>query len=333
MKVKLGINGFGRIGRYVLRAAHSSAYRDRVEVVRINDLAPVAQVAHLLKYDSVHGRLPYAVQSADDCLTVDNKRIAYSSCPEPQAIDWQGVDIVLECSGVFRKRAQAELHLRAGAKKVIISAPAVDEDITVVYGVNSDQLDPSKHVIISNASCTTNCLAPPLLALHQRLGVSNALMTTVHSYTGDQRILDLPHKDLRRSRAAAANIIPTSTGAARAIGLVIPALKGKVEGIAVRVPTPNVSLVDVVMKVEKDTSAAEVNAMLKERAAGDMQGIMTCCEEELVSSDFIGNPASSIVDLPSTTVMDKRLVKVMTWYDNEAGFSYRMLDVARQLHS
>lgn len=332
MKVKLGINGFGRIGRYVLRAAYSSAYRNEVEVVHINNLAPIDQAMHLLKYDSVHGRFPMAVRCAgNDKLTVDDQQITYSAHSEPQAINWNDVDVVLECSGVFRKRAQAELHLQSGAKKVIISAPAVDEDITVVYGVNSDKLDPSKHSIISNGSCTTNCLAPPLLALHRQLGVANALMTTVHSYTGDQRILDLPHKDLRRSRAAAANIIPTTTGAARAIGLVIPELKGKIDGIAVRVPTPNVSLVDAVLKVEKDTSVEEVNSILKSSAASDMKGVLACSDEELVSSDFIGNPASSIVDLPSTAVMNKRLVKVMTWYDNEAGFSYRLLDVAKLL--
>ena len=332
MRVKLGINGFGRIGRYVLRAAYSSDYRDNVEIVHINNLSPASQAMHLLKYDSVHGRFPLTVRCEDDHLTVGDRKIVYSNNPEPQAIAWKDVDVVLECSGVFRKRAQAELHLRAGAKKVIVSAPAVDEDITVVYGVNSDKLDPSKHSIISNGSCTTNCLAPPLLALHRQLGIANALMTTVHSYTGDQRILDLPHKDLRRSRAAAANIIPTTTGAARAIGLVIPELKGKIDGIAVRVPTPNVSLVDAVLQVEKDTSVEEVNAILKSSAANDMKGILACCDEELVSSDFIGNPASSIVDLPSTAVMNKRLVKIMTWYDNEAGFSYRLLDVAKLLY-
>lgn len=330
MAVRIGINGFGRIGRGILRAATADSYRGAIQVVHINDLTETKVSAHLLKYDSVHGHFPGEVSVQERGLQIDGQKVAFSAYKDPAAIDWRGsqVDIVLECSGIFRKREQAQKHLAAGAKKVIISAPASGEDITIVYGVNSSQLNSKEHHIISNGSCTTNCLAPPLKVIHRELGVVKGLMTTVHSYTNDQRILDLPHSDLRRARAAATSMIPTSTGAAKAIGLVIPELKGKIDGMAIRVPTPNVSLVDVVLEIKRSTTADEVNELLVTAAGGELQGVLACAAEPLVSCDFNGHPASSIVDLLSTKVLDGRMLKVLAWYDNEVGFSHRMLDVA-----
>ena len=329
MKIKLGINGFGRIGRGVLRALYQHSDRESLIVTHINDLSTPQQAAHLLKYDSVHGRFPLTVEAGEDFIAIEGQKIAFTNCREPRAIAWQSVQTVLECSGVFRKREDVEQHLHAGAQKVIISAPASGEDLTVVYGINSSQLDPQKHRIISNGSCTTNCLAPLLLVIHRQLGVARGLMTTVHSYTGDQRILDLAHKDMRRSRAAAANIIPTTTGAARAIGLVIPSLQGKIDGISVRVPTPNVSLVDAVLEVERDTTVEEINSLFIAASETDLCGVLACSNEPLVSSDYLGSHASSIVDLQCTAVMQHRMVKVLAWYDNETGFCHRLLDIAK----
>ncbi len=330
MAIKVGINGFGRIGRGILRAAHG---QQDIEIVHINDLSDPAITAHLLKYDSVHGRFAGTVAVQEGGLAVNGKAITVSAQREPAAIDWRGssVEIVFECSGIFRQRAQAEQHLAGGAQKVLISAPAKGEDITVVYGVNSSLLDPQQHRIVSNGSCTTNCLAPVAKVLHEHLRINRGMMTTVHSYTNDQNTLDLPHKDLRRARAAAMNMIPTSTGAAQAIGLVIPELRGKIDGLAVRVPTPNVSLTDVVFEVEEATTAEAVNAMLVEAAQGELRGVLECADEPLVSGDFNGHPASAIVDLPATKVLDGHMVKVLAWYDNETGFSHRMLDIARLL--
>ena len=333
MAIKVGINGFGRIGRGILRAAYGEAYRQDIDIVHINDLTDPAVTAHLLQYDSVHGRFAGKVAIHERGLQIDGHPITVSAQRDPTAIAWRdsGVEIVLECSGIFRQRQQAEKHLAGGAQKVLISAPAVDEDITVVYGVNSDRLDPQQHRIISNGSCTTNCLAPVAKVIHTHLRIKRAMMTTVHSYTNDQSILDLPHKDLRRARAAAANMIPTSTGAAKAIGLVIPELSGKIAGMAVRVPTPNVSLTDVVFEVEQATTVEAVNTMLREAAQGDLRGVLACADVPLVSSDFNGHPASAIVDLPATSVLDGHMVKVLAWYDNETGFSHRMLDITRML--
>ncbi len=332
MAIRIGINGFGRIGRGILRAVCAQAEQD-IEVVHINDLGDRAVTAHLLKYDSVHGRFAGTVDVQEHGLVVNEKTITLSAHRDPAEIVWRSRDvgIVFECSGVFRQRAQAEKHLVGGAQRVLISAPAEGEDITVVYGVNSDLLDPQRHRIVSNGSCTTNCLAPVAKVIHQHLRIRRGMMTTVHSYTNDQSILDLPHQDLRRARAAAANMIPTSTGAAKAIGLVIPELRGKIDGLAVRVPTPNVSLTDVVFEVEQATSMEAVNGMLVEAAQGELRGVLACADEALVSSDFNGHPASAIVDLPTTRVLDKHLVKVLAWYDNETGFSHRMLDIARLL--
>ena len=333
MAIKVGINGFGRIGRGVLRAAYGKAYRQDIDIVHINDLTDPAVTAHLLQYDSVHGRFAGKVAAHEQGLQIDDRLITVSAQRDPAAIAWRdsGVEIVLECSGIFRQRQQAEKHLTSGAQKVLISAPAVDEDITVVYGVNSDLLDPHKHRIVSNGSCTTNCLAPVAKIINAQLRIKRAMMTTVHSYTNDQNILDLPHNDLRRARAAAANMIPTSTGAAKAIGLVIPALSGKIAGMAVRVPTPNVSLTDIVFEVEQATTVEAVNAMLVEAAQGDLRGVLACAEVPLVSSDFNGHHASAIVDLPATSVLEGHMVKVLAWYDNETGFSHRMLDITRML--
>ena len=326
MAAKLHINGFGRIGRLVFRAALES---DAVEVVGINDLFPTATLAHLLKYDSVHGKFGPDVRVDGDNLVVAGKKVVVTAIKDPAQLPHKalGVDICIESSGVFRKRAQAQLHLDAGAKKVIISAPSPDPDFTAVVGVNCDQYDPAKHHVISNASCTTNCLAPITKVIKEKFGVKRGLMTTIHSYTNDQRIADLAHKDLRRARAAALNMIPTTTGAARAIGLVIPELKGKLDGLAIRVPTPNVSLVDVVFETEKATTKEEVLAALKEAAAGALKGILEVCEEPLVSSDFNHNPVSSIVDAECVYVIGGTLVKVMSWYDNEWAYSVRCIDL------
>ena len=332
--LRVGINGFGRIGRGILRAAHDEAYRRNIEVVHINDLTDVEVAAHLLKHDSVHGRFQAEVKAGEHGLIVDGHGIKVSAQRDPADINWLGsdVDVVLECSGVFRSKEKAGKHLDAGAKKVIISAPAKGDGVpTIVYGVNTSQFDLQEHSIISNASCTTNCLAPVVKVIHREFGIVRGFMTTVHSYTNDQRILDLPHADLRRARAAAVNMIPTSTGGAKAIGLVIPELKGKIDGMAIRVPVPNVSLVDTVLEIEKSATAEEVNDSLLAAATGELQGILTCVTEPLVSGDFIGNQASSIVDLPSTKILDGRMLKVLAWYDNETGFSCRMLDVTAML--
>lgn len=326
MTLRVGINGFGRIGRVAFRAALK---RKDMEIVHINDLTDTKTLAHLLKYDSVHGVLDATIEAQEGALVINGKKITVSASRNPSEIPWAAnkVEIVFECTGIFRDKEKAELHLKAGAKKVLISAPAKGEDLTVVYGVNHDKLK-SEMTVVSNASCTTNCLAPVAKVLHEKFGIECGQMTTVHSYTNDQQLLDLPHSDLRRARAAALNMIPTATGAALAIGLVIPELKGKLDGISVRVPTPNVSLVDLTVWVKKETTKAEVNAALKEAANGALKGVLAFTEELLVSSDFNGNPASSSVDADSTMVIGGKMVKVFAWYDNESGFSHRMLDVA-----
>lgn len=330
MTLRIGINGFGRIGRSVLRAALNSQNSD-IEITHINDLTDTKTLAHLLKYDSVHGVLDADVTFDENSLTVKGKRISVSKIKAVPELPWKdkNVDVVFECTGIFTKKIDAEGHIKAGARSVLISAPATDEDITVVYGVNHQKLNPKLHRVVSNASCTTNCLAPFTKVLNDTLGIKRGLMTTVHSYTNDQNTLDLPHKDLRRARAAALSMIPTSTGAAKAIGLVIPELKGKLDGLAVRVPTPNVSLVDVTFEVNKPTSKDEVNKILKEAANGPLRGILGYTDAPLVSVDFNGDNHSSYIDGDSTKVIDGTLVKILSWYDNETGFSWRMLDVAR----
>lgn len=332
MVLKVGINGFGRIGRTVFRAALKPEFKD-LEIVHINDLTDTNTLAHLLKYDSVHGTFDQDVVKSEQGFSVGGKPVSVSAIRSPNEIPWKekGVDVVFECTGIFRKKADAEAHIKGGAQKVLISAPGSDEDITVVMGVNHRELDRAKHNIISNASCTTNCLAPVVKVIHEKFGVIKGLMTTVHSYTNDQGLLDVPHKDLRRARAGAVSMIPTSTGAAKAIGLVLPELKGKIDGLAVRVPTPNVSLVDVTLEVSKEASKESVNSALRSASEGELKGILGVCDEPLVSMDFNGDPRSSIVDAMSTIVTGGHLVKVLSWYDNETGFSYRMLDVARLL--
>ena len=327
MTIRVALNGFGRIGRAVLRAAWGD---EDIEFVHINDLTDDLTLAHLLKYDSVHGIFDDEVEAVDGAILVGGKRIGTSAISDPKALPWAdlGVDVVMECTGRFTKRALASTHLEAGARRVLISAPATDPDLTVCMGVNQDQLRP-EHRIVSNASCTTNCLAPVAKVLHERFGISSGLVTTVHSYTMDQRLLDSPHKDLRRARAAAMNIVPTSTGAAKAVGLVLPALNGKLNGLAIRVPTPNVSLVDLVFTSERDLDVAAINAALTEASDGDLAGILAASTDPIVSTDLIGNPHSSIADLPLTQVMGARHAKVLSWYDNEWGFSNRMLDLAR----
>ncbi|MCX6109966.1 MAG: type I glyceraldehyde-3-phosphate dehydrogenase [Proteobacteria bacterium] len=329
MTIRIGINGFGRIGRTVLRAILADKSSD-LQIVHINDLTDTHTLAHLLKYDSVHGVLPFDVQAKGEGLSVNGRDISVSAIKSPAELPWAAkkVDLVFECSGIFTDRKDADLHLKAGAPKVLISAPAKGEDITVVLGVNHELLK-KEHKVVSNGSCTTNCLAPVAKVLNDAFGIKHGLMTTIHSYTNDQRILDLPHKDLRRARAAALSMIPTSTGAAKAIGLVLPALKGKLDGLSIRVPTPNVSLVDVTFEVARNTTKEEVNQALKAAAAGPLKGILGFSEEPLVSSDYNGNHLSSIVDAELTTVMNGNMVKVLSWYDNETGFSCRMLDVAR----
>jgi len=330
MAVKVAINGFGRIGRNVFRAARGVK---GFEIVAVNDLTDPATLAHLLKYDSVHGQFAGEVTATDAAIIVDGKAIQVCKEKDPSALPWKklGVDIVIESTGRFTDRADAQKHIDAGAKKVIISAPAKGEDLTVVMGVNEGAYQPASHHILSNASCTTNCLAPVAKVLLDQFGIVKGLMTTVHAYTNDQMILDLPHKDLRRARAAAVSMIPTTTGAAKAVSLVLPRLKGKLDGLAVRVPTPNVSLVDLVVTTEKDTTVAEVNAALKAAAQGPLKGILIFCEEPLVSKDFNGNPASSIVDSLTTTVIGGNMVKVMSWYDNEWGYSNRIVDLVGHL--
>ena len=332
MSVKLGINGFGRIGRLVYRA---TLKHPDVEVIAVNDLTDSATMAHLLKYDSVHGMLDRSIVAKDDAIEVDGKAVAITSIKDPAMLRWKefGVDIVAECTGLFRDRENAEKHLAAGARKVIISAPASDPDITIVLGVNSNRYDPRQHHVISNASCTTNCLAPVAKVLLENFGIRSGLMTTIHSYTGDQRLLDFPHKDLRRARAAALSMIPTTTGAARAVALVLPDLAGRLNGLAIRVPTPNVSIVDFVATVEKSgVTVSDVNDALKKASEESLRGILAYSDLPLVSSDFNGSKFSSIVDAPTTYVVDN-MVKVLSWYDNEMGYSSRMADLAALIGS
>ncbi|MGW8427103.1 type I glyceraldehyde-3-phosphate dehydrogenase [Peribacillus simplex] len=326
MAVKVGINGFGRIGRNVFRAALSNP---GVEIVAINDLTDANMLAHLLQYDTIHGSLNEKVTVDGDYLVVDGHKVKVLAERDPAQLAWGelGVEVVVESTGRFTKRADAAKHLEAGAKKVIISAPASDEDITIVMGVNEDKYDASNHHVISNASCTTNCLAPFAKVLHEQFGIKRGMMTTVHSYTNDQQILDLPHKDYRRARAAAENIIPTTTGAAKAVALVLPELKGKLNGMAMRVPTPNVSVVDLVAELEKDTTVEEVNAAFKKASEGELKGILEYSELPLVSTDYNGNPSSSTIDALSTMVMEGNMVKVLSWYDNETGYSSRVVDL------
>ncbi|MEQ8651753.1 MAG: type I glyceraldehyde-3-phosphate dehydrogenase [Kiloniellales bacterium] len=328
MAVKVGINGFGRIGRLVFRAA-MEAKRDDVEFVAINDLGSASDNAHLLTYDSVHGRFPGQVEAKDGSIVVDGKQVSVLSERDPAKLPWGdlGVDIVMECTGIFASRDKAAAHLDGGAKRVIVSAPASGVDMTVVYGVNHDKLG-AEHVVISNASCTTNCLAPVAHVLHAAVGIERGFMTTIHSYTGDQRTVDTLHSDLARARAAAVSIIPTTTGAARAVGLVMPELKGKLDGTAMRVPTPNVSLVDFKFDAARETSKEEINGAIEAAASGPLKGVLETNTLPLVSCDYNHNPASSIFDLKETQVIEGRFVRVMSWYDNEWGFSNRMSDTA-----
>ncbi|MDA0329971.1 MAG: type I glyceraldehyde-3-phosphate dehydrogenase [Gemmatimonadetes bacterium] len=330
MAIRVAINGFGRIGRNVLRSAKQSGQTD-IDFVAVNDLTDAATLAHLLKYDSVHGRYPGTVEVSEQGLKVDGDEIRVFSERDPAALPWKdlGIDIVIESTGFFRDHAGASKHITAGARKVIISAPAKKEDITIVLGVNQHMYEPENHHIISNASCTTNCLAPVVKVLTDSFGFRHGLMTTIHSYTNDQRILDLPHEDLRRARAAAVSMIPTTTGAAKATGLVLPEVAGRIDGMALRVPTPDVSIVDLVAEVDKDVTKEEVNAAFRAAAEGPMKGILGVSDEPLVSVDYTGDPRSSIVDAMSTSVMTGRMVKVLSWYDNEWGYSSRVVDLVR----
>ncbi len=331
MSVKVAINGFGRIGRNVLRIASGSSEMD---VVAINDLTDAATLAHLFKYDSVHGTFAGDVSVDGDNLIINGKSIQILSQRDPAQLPWKelGVEIAIEATGLFTDRDKAAMHLAAGAKKVVISAPGKDADITVCMGINEKNYDPASHHIISNASCTTNCLAPVAKVLMQNFGIVRGMMTTIHAYTNDQSILDLPHKDLRRARAAAMSMIPTTTGAAKAVSLVLPELKGKLDGMAVRVPTPNVSVVDLVVETEKATSIEEVNAAMKAAADGEMKGILDYIDLPLVSVDFNGSPASSSLDSKTTNVIGGNMVKVLTWYDNEWGYSNRVFDLVRYIN-
>ncbi len=329
MSIKIGINGFGRIGRNMLRASWNDP---ELEYVAVNDITDAKTLAHLLKYDSVMGVFGPGVEAASDSILVNGRKIRVLAEKEVGKLPWKdlGVEVVIESTGKFTKRPDVSQHLeKGGARKVIVSAPATDPDVTLVLGVNEKAYEPKKHHIISNASCTTNCLAPVVKVVHEEFGVVKAFMTTIHAYTNDQRILDLPHKDLRRARAAAVSQIPTTTGAAKAVGLVMPELKGKIDGIAIRVPTPDVSLVDLVALVEKTPTADEVNAALHKAADGPLKGILGYTEEPLVSVDFLGNPLSGIVDGLSTKVIDGNLVKVLAWYDNEWGYSNRLVDLVK----
>lgn len=329
MAIRVGINGFGRIGRQVLKVMREK-YGNEIDVVAFNDLGDLATMAHLFRYDSIHGRYEGKVEVKEGALIVDGDEVKALSERDPGTLPWGdlGVDIVIESTGIFTKKDDAAKHIQAGAKKVIISAPAKNEDLTIVLGVNEDKYDPANHHVVSNASCTTNCLAPAAKVVNDLYGIERALMTTIHSYTNDQRILDLPHKDLRRARAAALNIIPTTTGAAKAVALVIPDLKGKFDGIAVRVPTPTGSLVDFVATVSKTPDKAELIAAFEAAAAGPMKGVLDVSHDPLVSSDVIGNPFSSIIDVEMTAVSGN-LVKVVTWYDNEWGYSVRTADLVK----
>jgi glyceraldehyde 3-phosphate dehydrogenase len=332
MAVKVGINGFGRIGRNVLRACLNDT---DIEFVAINDITDAKTLTHLLKYDSVFGALDADVHATDNALVVNGREIRIIAERDPAKLPWKelGVEIVLECTGLFTAREKAEGHITAGAKKVIISAPAKGEDLTLCMGVNHDLYDPAKHNIISNASCTTNCLAPVASVLQKEFGIVKGLMTTIHAYTNDQKILDLPHKDLRRARAAALSMIPTTTGAAKAVALVLPELKGRLDGMAVRVPVPSGSLVDLVVELEKPASAEEINAAFKAASEGRLKGILQYCDEPCVSIDFKANPHSSIIDALSTKVIGDKMAKVLSWYDNEWGFSSRMRDVIKLMAS
>lgn len=328
MSTKVGINGFGRIGRLFTRAALKQG---GIDIVGINDLTDAKTLAHLFKYDSVHGVFDGEVKATDNGIIIDGKEIPITAEKDPANLPWsdRGAEIVLESTGFFTAREKAALHIKAGAKKVIISAPSKDCDATIVMGVNQGDYDGSKHDIVSNASCTTNCLAPVVKVLHEKFGIKNGLMTTIHSYTGDQRIVDAPHSDLRRARAAALSMIPTKTGAAAAISLVLPELKGKLDGFAIRVPTPNVSVVDLTAVVEKSTSVEEINAAVKAASEGELKGILDYVEEPLVSIDFNGSPFSSSFDAGNTRVIDGNTIKILSWYDNEAGFSNRVVELAK----
>ncbi|PIU00750.1 MAG: type I glyceraldehyde-3-phosphate dehydrogenase [Bdellovibrionales bacterium CG10_big_fil_rev_8_21_14_0_10_45_34] len=327
-KPRVGISGFGRIGRILFRVAH-----EELDIVGINDLSDAQTMAHLLKYDSTHGQFKGEVTFDESSLTVNGKRIPVSKCKNPAEIPWKNweVDLVLECSGAFKNKEDFTKHIDAGAKRVLVSAPAEGADLTIVYGVNHTEYNPAKHTVISNASCTTNCLAPLAKVLHEKFEIERGFMTTVHSYTNDQRILDAGHKDLRRARSAAVSMIPTTTGAAKAVGMVLPALKGKIDGTSIRVPTPNVSVVDFVANTKKSVAAAAINSALTEAANGELKGVLAVEKAPLVSCDYIGNPYSSIVDLPSTMVCGENMFKVFSWYDNEMGFSYRMVDFAKYM--
>ena len=333
MTTKVAINGFGRIGRNVLKSILRDPECADVEVVAINDLTDAPTLAHLFKYDSIQGVNPSEVEAKGDALIIDGKTIKILSYRNPEELPWKslGIEVVIESTGLFTKRPDASKHLQAGARKVIISAPATDPDVTLVLGVNEESYDPKRHNIVSNASCTTNCLAPVAKVLHQKLGIKKGLMTTIHSYTNDQKILDLPHKDLRRARAASLSMIPTTTGAAKAVSLVLPELKGKLDGMAIRVPTPNVSLIDLVADVEKETTVEEVNQIFEEAGEKELKGILRFEKVPLVSVDFNGSEDSSIVDGPSTKVIGKTMVKVLAWYDNEWGYSVRTKDILKYI--
>lgn len=328
MAIRVGINGFGRIGRNVLRA---SLGEKEIEFVAVNDLTDARTLAHLLKYDSVHGKIAVNVEAREDRILIDGQPIVILAKKDPKELPWKdlGVDLVIESTGRFTDREGASKHLSAGAKRVIISAPAKDPDVTIVLGVNQDRYDPRAHHIISNASCTTNCLAPVAKVLLEHVGIRHGVMTTIHSYTNDQHLLDLPHKDLRRARAAALSMVPTSTGAAKALHLVLPQLKGKMDGMAIRVPTPNVSLIDLTIEAEQECDAASVNAAFQQAAQGTLKGILHYSEEPIVSVDLNDDPHSAILDAPLTTVLERRMVKVMAWYDNEWGYSCRIRDLIK----
>lgn len=333
MTIGIAINGFGRIGRNILRQLYTNKKSTNVQVVAINDLTDPKTLAHLLKYDSVHGRFPGSVEVGDGAIVVNGQTIKILAERDPAKLPWGslGVKIVLECTGIFTDKQKAQLHIQAGAEKVIISAPATDPDLTLAYGVNEKSYNPAEHKIISNASCTTNCLAPVAKVLHENFGIVKGTMTTIHSYTNDQQILDLPHKDLRRARAANLSMIPTTTGAAKAVGLVIPELKGKVDGFAIRVPTPDVSVVDFVAELNQDVTVEDLNRALKSASENSLKGILGFSSEPLVSIDYTGDTHSSIVDSLCTMVIGKRLAKVVAWYDNEMGFSARMCDVTEMI--
>ncbi len=329
-KLRVGINGFGRIGRIMFRAGF-----EKLDVVGINNLGDSALAAHLLKYDSTHGRFQGEVKAEEKALVVNGKKIPLSAAKNPAEIPWKdwGVDVVLECTGAFKNKEDFMKHIQGGAKKVLVSAPASGVDMTVVYGINHTQYDPSKHQILSNASCTTNCLAPVARVLNETFGIEQGLMTTIHSYTNDQQLLDAPHKDLRRARAAALSMIPTTTGAAKAVGEVMPELKGKLDGTSIRVPTPNVSLVDLTFQSKKALTRDAINEAMIKASQGSMNGILDCSHDPCVSVDFNGSEFSSIVDLENTMVMGSNMAKVFSWYDNEMGFSYRMVDMALYMAS